>query len=231
MDLWLVGRSAEQLQATADAIASAGGSGAVHCVPMDLSDTSALARLVEQVGAQHPHLFTLINNAGVMYPEPMLSADPARWYEMFSINLFSPMEGSRAAVLQMRKHGQPGHLINVSSIAGFQDNLGAYSVCKAAVNHLGHTLRKELEGDDIRVTTIVPGGFATNLSRGFPPETFARIQEATAKLNLDVTGPDMQKVMGDPEHIASVVEFVLSQPIEVNLEQIIIRPAVQLELS
>lgn len=230
MELWLVGRSAEQLALTADEIAAAGNS-AVHCAPLDISEPGALAALVAEVGARHPYLFTLINNAGVMYPEPVVAAQPERWREMFAINLFAPMEGCRAAVEQMRRHRRPGHLINISSLAGQMAEFGAYSVSKAGVNQLGRTLRYELENDDIRVTTIAPGGFTSNLGRGFTAEALERLQQAASKLQIDLTGPDAHKVMGDPEHIASLIDYLLRQPIEINLDEISIRPAVTIDLS
>lgn len=225
MELWLVGRSAEQLQVTADMIESAGGPEA-HCVRLDLAKVGALAELVSEVRSRHSYLFALINNAGVMYPEPIVEADPARWHEMFAINLLSPMEGCRAAVAAMRAHGCPGHLINISSLAGRADDCGAYGVSKAGLNHMGGTLRRELEGDDIRVTTVIPGGFMTNLARGVPPDVLESFQRNVAEAGFDLQGPDAQRVMGDPEHVAKMVEYVLEQPIELNLEEITIRPAI-----
>lgn len=229
MKLWLVGRSATELEKTAEAIAVSGGPSA-HCVSLDLGVQGALAALVEEVAASHPYLFALINNAGVMYPEPIIESDPSRWHEMFAINLMTPMESCRAAVAAMRKHGQPGHLINISSIAGRDDAYGAYSVSKAALNQMGRCLRKELEGDDIRVTTIVPGGFATNLVRGFGPQSLERIQKNMAQSSIDPNGPEGRKLMGDPALVANLVKYVLEQPIELNLEEITIRPAINLNL-
>ena len=229
MELWLVGRSSEQLHITAQAIAQAGGP-AGHCVALDLAEAGALAELVADVSQRHPYLFALINTAGVMYPEPVVDADPARWHEMFAINLMTPMEGCRAAVQAMRRHRRAGHLINVSSIAGRDDRYGAYGVSKAALSHLGRTLRKELEGDDIRATTIIPGGFATSLARGFDASSVARLQANMAALGIDANGPDGRKLMGDPERVADMVRYVLEQPIELNLEEITIRPAVSLDL-
>lgn len=225
MKLWLVGRSAEQLQVTATSIKELGGEDP-HCIPMDLAEAGALAGLVRRVGEAHPYLFAMINNAGVMYPEPMLEAEPARWHEMFAINVLTPMESCRAAVLQMRRHGKAGHLINLSSVAGRDDRYGAYGVSKAAVNHMGTTLRRELEGDDIRVTTIIPGGFATNLARGFTEETLAQMEQKQAQGGLDPTSPEARKFLGDPEQIASLVEYILQLPIELNIDEVSIRPAI-----
>jgi len=166
-----------------------------------------------------------------MYPEPMVDADPARWHEMFAINLMTPMESCRAAVRQMRRHRKPGHLINVSSTAGSDHLYGAYGVSKAALNHMGRTLRRELEHDDIRITTIIPGGFATQLIRGFTPEMVQKVEATGARLNYDPAGPDAGKMMGDPEEVASLVSYILERPIELNLEEVTIRPAISMDLT
>jgi len=229
MELWLVGRSAAELKVTSSAIVDAGGPSA-HCVAMDLAASGALANLVTEVGERHRYLFCVINNAGVMYPEPVVDADPARWHEMFGINLMTPMESCRAAVQQMRKHGKPAHLINVSSLAGGEYVYGAYGVSKAGLTHLGRTLRTELQNDDIRVTTIIPGGFASNLVRGFDAASLEKLRAASGKLRLDLSGPDVRKVLGDPAHIANAIKHVLESPIEINFEEITIRPAVDLSL-
>ena len=229
MDLWLVGRSAAELKLTAEGITANGGPEAV-CVPMDIGVSGALAALVEEVGERHPGLFTLINNAGVMYPEPVIEADSERSYEMLMINLVAPMEGCRAAVQVLRRQGSRGHLINISSLAGRNDGYGAYSISKAALNQLGRVLRKELEQDDIRVTTIIPGGFATQLARGFSEESMTRFGKAAAEVGFDPEGVDAQRILGDPQHVANMVRYVLEQPIDLNLEEIIIRPPINLDL-
>ena len=229
MELWLVGRSAKELGLTAEAIDATGGPEA-HCISMDISERGALTALVNEVGECHTNLFALINNAGVMYPEPVVDADPGRSYEMFMINVLAPMEACRAAVRLMRNQGSAGHLINISTLAGNRDRYGAYSVSKAAVNQLGKVLRSELEQDDIRVTTIIPGGFATQLARGFSEEYLARFVTAASAAGFDPEGEDAQRILGNPQHIADMVRYVLEQPIDLNLEEIIIRPAVRLDL-
>jgi len=229
MELWLVGRSAGELEITASNITGNGGPGA-HCVPFDVSERGALAALVAEVGACHPHLFALINNAGVMYPEPTIEADPERTHEMFMINVLAPMEACRAAVQVMRRQGSHGHLVNISSLAGRSDRYGAYSVSKAALNQLGRVLRRELENDDIRVSTIIPGGFTTQLGRGFSEASMARFVKAASAAGFDPQAPDARRVLGDPQHVADIVKYVLEQPIDLNLEEITIRPAFSLDV-
>lgn len=230
MELWLVGRSEPELQKTAEMVAEAGGPQA-HIVSMDLTVSGALAELVHSVGEQHPYFFTLINNAGVMFPEPILEADPSRWHHMIAINLITPLEACKAAVEEMRKHGKAGHLINISSTSSGEYCYGVYGVSKAAVNHMGRSLRHELEGDDIRITTIIPGGFATNLQRDFTPETIERVKQRFAEANFDPESPKARNLMGDPVHIANTVSYILDQPIEINLPEITVRPAMHVDIS
>ena len=229
MELWLVGRSATELELTAEAIEFAGGPKA-HCISMDISGRGELAALVNEVGETHSNLFALVNNAGVMYPEPVIEADPERSYEMLMINVLAPMEACRAAVQVMRRQGSAGHLVNISSLAGDSDRYGAYSISKAAVNRLGKVLRKELEQDDIRVTTIIPGGFATQLARGLSEEYLARFLTAASAAGFNPESEDAHRVLGNPQHIADVVRYVLEQPIDLNLEEITIRPPINLDL-
>lgn len=229
-EVWLVGRSEKGLQETVDLIAEAGGP-TPHAVSLDLTQSGALSDLVTQVGEQHPHLFALINNAGVMFIEPTISAELERWKELMAVNLITPMEASQAAVAAMRKHKLPGHIINISSIAGQTDIYGVYGVSKAAINHLGKTMRKELEGDDIRVTTIIPGGFATNITQGYRPEDLAAFAKVAEQKGVDLMGPDGRKYMGDPEYIAEAIHYVLQHPIELNIESMTIRPAISIDID
>jgi NAD(P)-dependent dehydrogenase (short-subunit alcohol dehydrogenase family) len=74
-------------------------------------------------------------------------------------------------VEQMRRHGKPGHLINVSSMASEMPFFGAYGVSKIALEHLGETRRHELERDDIRITTIIPAGISLDRVTIRPPLT------------------------------------------------------------
>ncbi|MET0660539.1 MAG: SDR family oxidoreductase [Steroidobacteraceae bacterium] len=222
-ELWLVGRSVEGLNATAADIARAGGPNA-HCEPLDIAKPGALAELVLRVGELHPHLFALINNAGIMHPESVMTGSPQRWRAMFDVNVLAPAEACRAAVQVMRRQGGPGHLINVSSVAAHWDTGGPYGASKRALEMISSTLRGELERDNIRITTVVPGGFATQLGRHFEPESFQRIAESMRSKGLE---PGVNELtVGDPDHIARAVLYILEQPVSINIERIVIRPPV-----
>lgn len=224
-ELWLVGRDESELATTAQMIADAGGPPA-HCAPMDLRQRGPLADLIANVAASHPHLFALINNAGVMFPEPILSGGVDRWQMMFDINVMAMLEGCKAAVEAMRAHGKPGHLINVGSVQARFETPGVYGITKQAVEAIGVSLREELEQDDIRVCTIVPGGFATQLARGFQPDQLANVAASFEQHGVAFGGAGTERLVSDPQHIANIVRYVLEQPIDINLQEIVIRPPV-----
>lgn len=224
-DLWLVGRSHADLDETARLIADAGGLMA-QTVVMDLTVRGPLTALVERVAAGHRHLFALISNAGVMYPEPILKGTVERWQAMFDINVMAMLEGCKAAVEAMRAQGRPGHLINVGPVQSRFEVPGVYGISKQAVETLGASLRDELEEDDIRVTTIVPGGFASRLARGFLPETLETIADNFRTKGVDFGAGGTERLLSDPQHIANIVRYVLEQPIDIHFQEIVIRPPV-----
>jgi NADP-dependent 3-hydroxy acid dehydrogenase YdfG len=225
MELWLVARSADGLKDTAAAIVKAGGP-AAHCEPLDLQEKGAIGALIQRIGATHPHLFAVVNNAGLMHPEPIMSGRMDRWQAMFDVNVLAPIEACRAAIEVMRAQKREGHLINISSVAAMFDNGGVYGASKIALEMIGRSLREEIEPDDIRITTIVPGGFTTQLGRYMEPETWAAIAKNVQNKGVAFDGPRPARLMGDPDQIAKTIEFIFDQPIDINFEKVIIRPPV-----
>lgn len=219
MEVWISGRTAASLEEAVEAIRAAGGS--AHPILADLAEPGAGTRTVEAVS--HSDLAAVINAAGLMYPETILDADPARWRELMAVNLLGTLEACQAGVRKMRAQGRPGRLINFSSLVARWDAGGVYGASKIAVEMITRTLHRELEGDDIRATVIVPGGFATNLARGFLPEDLARL---TA--NAEATGYAMDRLLGDPKDIARTVVFLLEQPIDLSISELVIRPPADL---
>lgn len=223
MELWMVGRSTDGLRETAEMIAKAGGP-AAHSLALDITAPGVLADAIR--GIDHPNLSALINSAGDMFPEPLLDADPARWRELFDVHVIAMLEATQAAVRKMCAHGRPSHIVNVSSLTARWDAGGAYGAAKIAVEMLTRTLRKELERDAIRVSVVVPGGFRTNLARGYAPDELAMLGEKIQLLNAPI-----EHLLGDPDEIARIIEYTLASPPEINLSEIVIRPPIALEFD
>jgi NADP-dependent 3-hydroxy acid dehydrogenase YdfG len=224
-DLWLTGRSQTELDVTAELVTQAGGP-KPQTRSIDLLVRGPLGELVKEVAATHDHLFALINNAGLMYPEPVMQGSVDRWTDMISVNVLAVLEGSQAAVAAMRGHGKPGHIISIGSIAARWEEPGVYGATKKMVENITASLRGEVEHEDIRVTTIIPGGFATQLARGFRDEQLASVQKSFAERGIGEDGKGAERLVADPVHVANVAAYILLQPIDLNIQEVLIRPPV-----
>ena len=236
----LSGRTAEAMEESKAKIVAAGGSADVVC--MDVCDPEAVRALVDQAVTSTGRLDIMVNNAGVSFPSPIADAAVEDWRAMLDTNVLALLVGCQAAVRAMRKVGRPGHIVNISSIAAHRRDSGVYGATKHAVNCISATLRQELEKDDIRVVTIMPGAIATNFARNFDPEFLRQLVAATgveAEINrgerlpdevLEKIQPLMQQMLCSPEDVADTVLYAVSLPIQVNIEELVVRPPQQLPL-
>jgi NADP-dependent 3-hydroxy acid dehydrogenase YdfG len=238
--VFLAGRTAAAMDASKKRIEEAGGEASV--ATLDVRDVASLQGLIAGAVKTTGRLDIMVNNAGLSHPAPILSGDPEEWREMFDTNVVALLVGCQAAVRAMRDCGGAGHIVNISSIAALRRDSGVYGATKHAVNTVSASLRGELEDDDIRVVTVMPGAIATNFARNFDPAFLEGLVKATGaevevrkgeKLPDDVIDklqPLMQQSLGHPESIANAVLFAVTQPIDVNVEQIVVRPPKQLNL-
>ncbi len=239
--VFLAGRSQAPMDETRKEIREAGGQ--ADAVVLDVRDVEALRGLVERAVQDTGRLDVMVNNAGLSYPGDIADADPEHWREMLEVNVLSLLVGSQAAIRAMRAAGNGGHLVNISSIAAHRRDSGVYGATKHAVNCISASLRLELEDDDIRVVTIMPGAIATNFARNFDP-AFLKGLAATAGVAdfepqageklpdevLDRIQPIMEKLLSKPEDVADTVLYAISLPQTVNIEELVVRPAKALAL-
>lgn len=238
--VYLAGRTLDAMQESQSKIEAAGGKATP--VTADVRDVAQVQSLVERAAAETGRLDIMVNNAGVSYPSPIIDADPEEWRTMFETNVIALLAGCQAAVRAMRANKTEGHIVNISSIAALRPDSGVYGSTKHAVNCISNTLRGELEGDTIRVVTIMPGAIATNFARNYDPALVANIVRASGvevdvkrgeRLPDEVFGklaPAMRQTLGSPDDVASAVLYAVSQPIEVNIAEMVVRPPRQLAL-
>ncbi|CAO5191745.1 Short-chain dehydrogenase [Frankia sp. AiPs1] len=231
----LVGRTREPMAASAARIVDAGGTATTAV--LDVRDGDALAALVDQIADKAGRLDVMVNNAGIASNRPILVEEPPAAREMLEVNVLALLAGCRAAVAAMRRTGSGGHIVNISSTAAQRPDFGVYGATKAAVSYLGEGLRQELEADDIRVTTLLPGAVATNVVRNFTPETIAVVGElGGAALDiapgerlpddvLDAAQAALSTHLARPDDIADAVVYVLGTPLRLNIPEIVVRPA------
>lgn len=233
--VFLAGRAEGPMKEAAASIAAAGGQAEV--ASFDITDIEALQGWV--AGAAHAtgRLDVLVNNAGLGDMGSIIDGDPAMWATMLDVNVLSLLVGAQAAVKAMRATGSEGNIINISSIAAHRRDSGVYGATKHAVNCINATLRNELQEDPIRVTSIMPGVFATNFTRNVDRAMIeglaagAGITEVAFDENghlpteqIDQLQAAMTPMVGNVDHIARAIEYVVAQPIELNIEELVIRP-------
>ena len=231
----LVGRTAEPMERSVAAIDGEGGRAHAHV--LDVVDSDAFATLVNTVADEAGRLDVMVNNAGLGNNKPVLAGGVDEWRTMLDVNVLALLVGSTAAIEAMRRTGSGGHIVNISSIAALRQSSGVYGATKAAVNHITGSLREELEGDDIRVTSLMPGVVATNFVRNLEPEVVHGIG-ALVGMDIDFTPgqpvPDevlekaqaaLETHIARPEDIADAVSYVVSLPRRLNIPELVVRPA------
>ena len=239
--VFLCGRTAAPMDESRKRIEETGGKASVAVA--ELRDVTQVQGLVDQAVRETGRLDIMINNAGLEYPSTLLEGDPERWRETFEVNVLAVAVGCQAAVKAMRACGAQGRIVNVSSVASQRGDSGFYGATKHAVNVLSATLRNELEEDSIRVTNVMPGAIATNFARHFDPAFKAGILQMAG---FDAEAKDGERLpdhvlrhvsdtlgerFSDPRHVANAVLYVVTQPTEINIADITVRPPKALNLA
>ena len=202
-------RRAGRLKTLTAELNAAGGT--VEYRPLDvtsLEDTQAFAGFALKIFGR---IDVMINNAGVMPLSPLEALKITEWNRMIDVNIRGVLHGI-AAVLPHFHERKGGHVINVSSIGGFQvwPTCAVYSGTKFAVRAISEGLR--LETKEIRVTIVSPGVVESELAHTITdPSTRDMIE-------------DFRKVALTPDAIARGIAFAIDQPTDVDVNELIIRP-------
>ena len=234
--VYLMGRNAEPMEESKAIIEAAGGTADVSA--FDITDTAALQAWIQRAADETGRLDVMVNNAGFGdFGTSFLDGDPESWKGMLDVNVLALAVGSQAAVKAMRATDSEGHIINISSLAARRRDTGVYGATKHAVNTITATLRNELEDDTIRVTSLMPGVYATNFSRNVDDAMLGMVagmagvtdveRDDEGRVSREMTetlAANLSTTFGDVQDIARTVEFIVTQPIELNLEEIVIRP-------
>lgn len=143
----------------------------------DVADRAAVAALPSQLLTTHPGIDLLFNNAGVALGGTFEQVSEEDFEWLFSVNFFGVVRMTRA-LLPLLKQSDDACIINISSVFGLIAPPGhaAYVASKFAVRGFSHSLRHELEGSNVSVMVVHPGGVATSISdnarvpKDAPPE-------------------------------------------------------------
>jgi NADP-dependent 3-hydroxy acid dehydrogenase YdfG len=155
------------LGATVAEVEQAGGSAVA--VEMDVRDSEAVRRLIDDTVKREGRLDFLLANAGVADQELASEADPEVWQRLIDTNLLGAMYCVRFALPHMQRQ-RAGHILLMASLSGRDAYVGepAYIASKWGLVGFGHSVRKEVGRHGVRVTMIEPGAVDTPLTRNAP---------------------------------------------------------------
>lgn len=208
-------RRDERIQALAKELAGSGGK--ALAVATDVTQRDQVERLVDAALQNHGRVDVMINNAGLMPLAPLERLKVDEWDRMIDVNIKGVLYGIVAALPHMQKQ-KSGHIINFSSIYGHTVGPAAavYCATKFAVWALSEGLRQEVKPYNIRTTVIWPGAVATELIGSIGE---ADIAEAVRKR--------IGKIAVPAASFARAVAYAISQPEELDINEILFRPTAQ----
>lgn len=207
-------RRGERIQSIAETLQQQGSQ--ALAVLTDVTQREQVQHLVDSAVQAFGRIDVMINNAGLMPSSPLERLKVEDWDRMIDVNIKGVLYGIAAALPYMQKR-KAGHIINVASVAGHKIRAGGavYAATKHAVRALSEGLRQEVKPYNIRTTIISPGAVATEL-----PESITEpdIAQAIRKV-YEVAIP--------AEAFAHAVSYAMSQPDDVDINEILFRPTRQ----
>ncbi|MFN0108209.1 MAG: SDR family NAD(P)-dependent oxidoreductase [Blastocatellia bacterium] len=133
---------------------------------VDVADRERMQAFVSEVLAEHGCAHLVINNAGVGLGGTVeeLAIEDFEW--LLNVNLWGVIYGTKMFLPILRQQSR-GHIVNISSVFGIVAPPGhsAYATSKFAVRGFTESLRHELKGTSITVSSVHPGGIRTNIAR------------------------------------------------------------------
>jgi NADP-dependent 3-hydroxy acid dehydrogenase YdfG len=208
-------RRADRLDVLVDEITRSGGKAVA--LSTDVTDAAQVQALVDAAVERHGRVDVILNNAGVMPHSPLERRKIDDWDRTIDVNIKGVLYGIAAALPHMQRQ-KAGHIINVSSVAGHRVGPGSavYAATKTAVRVISEGLRQEVKPWNLRTTIISPGAVATELPSSITEADVAKgVREFYEQYAIS------------PESFARAVAFAISQPDDVDINEILFRPTRQ----
>jgi len=208
-------RRVDRLQSLADELAGRGGK--ALALATDVTSVDQVKRLADAAVERYGRIDVMLNNAGLMPQSLLERLKIDEWDRMIDVNIKGVLYGIAAALPHMKRQ-KAGHIINVSSVAGHKVRPGGtvYSATKHAVRVISEGLRQEVKPYNIRTTVISPGAVDTDLPDSI---TDPEVSVAMRKFYDDFAIP--------ADSFAKAVAFAMSQPDDVDINEILFRPTRQ----
>jgi 3-hydroxy acid dehydrogenase / malonic semialdehyde reductase len=215
--LLLGARRVERLETIA-AEARRAGAAEAHVHHLDVAQTKSANGFIQWVRTKTSRLDVLINNAGGAHGlDTVAEGKDEDWETMLQSNVLGVLRMTRAA-LPLMVNNPGGSIINIGSYASrsVYEGGAAYCAAKAGELQISRTLRLELSGTGLRVSSIDPGLAETEFS-------IVRFKGDTARASKMYEGTNP---LTAPD-IAEILVWVASRPMHVNIDEMLIKPVDQ----
>ncbi len=215
-DLIITGRRSERLNALKDELINLDSE--VTPLVFDIRDRDATINAWTELPIQKKVIDVLVNNAGLAAgADPIDQGNWADWEQMIDTNIKGLLAMSQLVIPGMIER-KSGHIINVSSIAGkdVYANGNVYCATKHAVEAISKGMRIDLLQHHIKVSTISPGMVETE---------FSIVRYHGDKAKADNVYKGLTPLYA--EDVADAIEFMVTRPAHVNVNDILLMPARQ----
>lgn len=179
---------------------------------LDVNSGDSVVSAVEKLIAAEGRIDVLINNAGVGITGPVEETPDEEIRKAFETNYFGPLKVTREVLPHMRNQ-RSGLVINITSIAGYMGLpfRGIYSATKGALELTTEAYRMELKHFNIKMTSVAPGDFATNIAAGryHAPVLEDSPYKQPYKKTLELMNKHVDEG-GDPEIMAKAVYRIIN---------------------
>lgn len=187
----------------ADAEAAVKAVGSVEALQLDVSDTGAYAKAIEDAAKRHGRLDALVNNAMSVHYSDILNTSLEDWRADFAVNTDAVFVGTKTA-LKIMYPQKSGSIVNIASTNGLLAMIGmsSYSASKAALIQFSAVAALEAAEHNVRVNVIAPGQILTPAVENFAKHDPDRASKSTAAIPM--------KRGGQPKELADAVLFLVS---------------------
>ncbi len=194
----VIGTATTQMGAAAidDFLAQKNGSGQT----LDVTDAKSVEHLLHKVKREYGDPLVLVNNAGITQDNILLRMKDAEWDQVIETNLSALFRLTKACLRGMTR-ARWGRVINITSVVGSMGNAGQsnYAAAKAGAEGMSRSLAKELGSRSITINCVSPGFIDTDMTRELKEEHRLALHQQIPLGRL-----------GEPEDVAAVVEFLVS---------------------
>jgi NADP-dependent 3-hydroxy acid dehydrogenase YdfG len=179
----------------------------IAAVPVDLSNRREVEQAIADIRERFGVPDILVNNAGVFRIASVEETPAEEFEKALQVNLLSPFVFIRAFLADMKAR-RSGHVVTIGSIADrviFPNN-SAYAATKFGARAMHEVLRAELKGSGVRATLVSPGPVNTDIWDPVDPD--------------NTPGFTRRAEMLSPDAVAAAVEFAVTRPAEVNVDEL-----------